>query len=141
MRAEQSACRRDQPLEEANKEGMSGRYCDLVLQRLENLVFHSKNLVARVRMVANKNMLAKWCWVNFFVLAGDEERRDADQLKLGTRNLLSLKVPINQVDGKVQCLRNELEFQVHFHKPVDENRSHSLVDVRLLLHVHRTNRR
>jgi hypothetical protein len=51
-----------------------------------------------------------------------------------------LEVSVNEVDGKVQSLRNEFEFQVNLHKPVNKDRSHTFIDVGLVLHVSGTHR-
>jgi len=97
--------------------------------------------MARVRTVANVDEIAELRRVNLFVLGRNQERRDSNKLKFWAGNLLSLEVSVDQVDGKVQSLRNKLELQVDFHKPIDKNRAHAFIDVRLTLHKDGTDRR
>jgi hypothetical protein len=86
------------------------------------------------------NQVTEFRWVDFLVLGGNQERRDTNELKLWSGDVLNLEVSVNEVDGKVQSLRNEFEFQVNLHKPVNKDRSHTFIDVGLVLHVSGTHR-
>jgi hypothetical protein len=97
--------------------------------------------LAGVGAVANVHQVTELRRVDLLVLGRDQETGNTDQLQLGTRDLLELEVAINEVDRQVQSLRHELELQVDLNQPVDEDRTHTLVDVRLPLHVHWANRR
>ena len=94
-----------------------------------------------VRTIANVHQVAKFRRIDLFVLGGDQEARHSDQLQLGPGNFHAFEAPVNEVDGQVQCLRDELEFQVDFDQPIDEDGAHPLVDVRLSFHVQGSDRR
>ena len=95
-------------------------------------------LGSSISAVANVDEVTKLWWINFLILGCNQERRYSNELKLWPSDFVTLKVSIDQVDGQVQGFGDELEFQVNLHEPIHKNRSHAFVDVRLVLHVKRS---
>jgi hypothetical protein len=89
-----------------------------------------------VGTVTDIDKIAQLRRVDLFVLGCDEQAGNPNQLKFRPGDLRTLEVTINEIDRQVERLRDELELQVDFHQPVDQDRTHLLVDVRLRLHVH-----
>ena len=125
-------------LEIPDEEGVSTGDGDLVLQGLEDLLFHVDDLVTGVGTVADVDQIAQFRGVDLLVLGGDEEARHADELELGPFHLLPLEVAVDEVDRQVERLRHELELEMDLDQPIDEDGAHPLVDVGLVLHVRRS---
>jgi hypothetical protein len=122
-------------LEVPNKEAVAAGDGNIVVQSLEHHLLHVKDLVAGVGTVADVDQIAQFRWVNLLVLGGNEEARDANELQLVTLNLLDRQVTVDEIDREVEGLRNELEFEMDLNQPVNEDGTHALIDVRLILHV------
>ena len=59
--------------------------------------------------------------IDLLVLGGNKETGYRDELEVGAFNLLFRKVPIDEVDGEVERLRDQLELEVDLDEPVDED--------------------
>ena len=71
--------------------------------------------------------------VYFFILASNEQRTDAYQLQLVSRDhfVRLLEEPINDVYCQEQSLVRHFEFQVHVHESVYKNCPHFVSEFRL----------
>ena len=121
-------------LGEALEEDERIRRGQLEVELGEHEAFHLKDLLARVRLVGDVHEITALGSVDLLVLGRDEHRGHTDELQLVARNRLLLEESVDQVGGEVEGLRHELEFEVDLNEPVDQNRTHLLVNVRLLRH-------
>jgi len=85
----------------------------LVVKGLKDRLLHLQNFLLAVCAVANVHKVPQFGGVNLLVLGSNEEASHADKLELGTRHLISIKVTIDEVNGKVKGLRNKLELKVN----------------------------
>lgn len=127
-------------LEITNKESVGTGNGDIVLQGLEDLLFHFENVLLGVSLITDVDEVAEFRRVDLFVLGSNQKTSDTDQLKARTGDLFLLKETVNKVDGQVERFRHELEFQMDLDEPVDQDGAHAFVDVRLVFHVKRADR-
>ncbi len=113
----------------------------LVLERLDHLLLHAEDLLLRVGLVRDVDQVLELRRVDLLVLAREEQRRHADELQVRPLDGRPEQVAVDEVHREVQRLGHELELEVHLDQPVDEDRAHLLVDVRLLPHVRRAHAR
>ena len=104
-------------------------------ERVQHLLFHLQDLLARVRAIADVNKVAHLRRPDLFILARHQHRGDADELQVFARHGFQLEESIDQVCGQEQRLRHEFKLQVHLDEPIDENGAHLAVDVALNEHV------
>ena len=72
--------------------------------------------------------------VDLLVLASDVKGCDSEALELFFGQVVNPgQVLVNNTDGHEKCLRPHLELVVKLDKPVDQVRSHFLIDVGLVL--------
>lgn len=121
--------------EESHEERVGGGSGELKAERVEDAVFHVKELSVRVSVPGLVNKVPDFGRVDFLVLAGDEEGRRSDELQPMAVDADAGKVAIKDVDGKVQRFRVQFKFQVRFHNPIDQNRAHDWSDLGLFVHV------
>ena len=125
-------------LAEALEEDVRVRRRQLEVELREHGALGREDLLARVRLVRDVHKVAALGRVDLLVLRRDEHRRDPDELQLVPLHRLLLEVAVDQVDGEVHRLGAQLELVVHLDQPVDEDRAHLVVDVKLAaLHVRR----
>ena len=113
----------------------------LVFERLDHLLLHAEDLLLRVGLVRDVDQVLELRRVDLLVLAREEQRRHADELQVRPLDGRPEQVAVDEVHREVQRLGHELELEVHLDQPVDEDRAHLLVDVRLLPHVRRAHAR
>ena len=122
-------------LQVPHEEAMGAGDGDLVVKSLEDPLLRLQDLVSGVGPIADVDKIPELGRVDLLVLGGDQKAGNTDELELGTLDLLDRKVPVDEVDGEVQRLRHQLELEVNLDQPIDEDGTHALVDVGLVLHV------
>lgn len=80
---------------------------------LDDVAFHLEDLLLGVGFVANVNVVLQFRWVDFligkgeegcyFVFGRDKKRSDADKLEQVFRAFVLGKVPVDEIDGEVEC--------------------------------------
>jgi hypothetical protein len=69
------------------------------LQDAQDVSFHFQNLCACVSLVANSDEFLQAWWVDFFVLASNEQRGDSDELELMSSDSSLAQISVNKVNG------------------------------------------
>lgn len=105
------------------------------VQNVEHVVFHFEDFLPGVGVVRDVYEIVHLRQVDFLVLARDHERRDAQQLQLGSGHLLHRQVAVDYGNRHEQALVREPELAVHVYQPVHQNAAHLLVYLLLVLHV------
>lgn len=118
-------------LDESLQEPEAGGVVDLKVQGVQHLHLLVKNLLFAVSVVRDVNEVFHNGSVDFFVFASYQHRCHSDQLQVLSGDFFFFEISVDQVDGQVQCLRDQLELVVHVHQPVHQDRAHFLVDVLL----------
>lgn len=101
----------------------------------------STYIPSSVGTITDIDKIAKLGRVDLLILRGDQKAGDTDELKLRSGDFLALQESIDEVDGQVEGLRDKLKLEMDFDQPIDQDSTHAFVDVRLGLHVGRTDRR
>lgn len=113
-----------------------GRYkVNVEVKLSEHTQFHVDDLFFVIGIITHMNIVFNKGWPYLLILASDEHSGHSNQLEvlLGHHDLF--QVPVNHVYGQEQALGLQLELEVHFNDPVDQDASHSLCDLRLVFHV------
>eukprot|EP00037_Helgoeca_nana_P001387 m.26605 g.26605 ORF g.26605 m.26605 type:complete len:377 (+) comp11810_c0_seq1:154-1284(+) len=115
------------PSKEVQREGAA----QVVVERLEKETLHRDDLLLCVRVVGDPHKVADLRWVHLLVLGRHEHRGDAGELELGAGDVLQGEESVNEVERHVQRFLLQLETDVHFDQPVDQDPSHVWCDVGL----------
>jgi len=97
--------------------------------------FHVQNLLGSVGIVANVYKVADFRRVNLFKLGGNQRARNAHELEFIPVHNGLRQIAIQKTYGEVECIRQHSEFEIHTHQPVNENDTHLVTNVNLVLHV------
>ena len=122
-------------LDEAGQEVVGGRGRDLELKLVKDGLLHGEDLVLGVGAVADEDKVADLGGPDLLVLGGDQHRGDPDELEVLPRDPVHVEVPVDDLDRQEEGLGHQPELEVHLDKPVDQDGTHLVVDVRLLVHV------
>ena len=106
----------------------------------ENIFFHFKNFLGRVILVTDVDVIFQKGWVYFLILCCDEHGCQGYQLDFSWLDLSLAEVPVDDVDGQEQTLRQKLEIVMDLEKPVDQGWPNGFVDFKLKVHVVEINR-
>jgi len=116
------------------KEGYSSGNSQLEFQGVQHHYFHLYDLILCVRLVANVNKVVNLGWVDLLILSSNQSRHNAHKLKLPPGNLLLCQEPVQDTDTQEKRFSFELILHMHLHQPINQNCSHSGIDVCLSLH-------
>ena len=122
-------------LDVAVEEDERRRDGDAKFEGVEHVRLHLKDLLARIRAVSDVHEVPHLRRVDLLVLGGEEHRCHAHELQLLPLNDLLLEEAVDEIYRQVQRLWHELELQVDFCEPINENCAHLFIDVRLVDHV------
>jgi len=122
-------------LEVAFGEDHRGGNGELETQRVENQALHLQNLSARVGAIGDVHKISNFREVDLLVLGGEEHAGHADELQSLSGDDFALQKSVDEIDRQIQGLGHQLEFEMYLDEPIDEDRSHLGVDVRLFGHV------
>ena len=86
-------------------------------------------------MIGDVDIVCDARWVDLLILASNHHGSHTDELEIFPVNSDVTKVPVNEVDGEEECLRQQSILDVHLDKPINQYLPHRLVDVILVLHV------
>lgn len=101
----------------------------------EDLFLHGEDLRARVRLFAHVDEVFHCRRVDFFVLGGNEERCDSQQLRFFLVHIENGEVAIDQVYSDKEGLGEAFELESNADEPVNQDGPGILSDVPLLAHV------
>ena len=101
----------------------------------ENLGLHLEDLRRVKEVVRELDEVFHDGWVNLLELAGDPERRDAQQLKLAQPDVFFTQVPVNDVNSDKERFGAHLAFHLKTDQPIYESLSVLGPDVRLSAHI------
>ena len=122
-------------IEKAKQKGIGRGFGDAEIELFENVGFHVEDLLSGVGAVGDVDTVANQRWIDFFVFGGNQESRDAYQLEATASDLDKAEVAIDDIDSEIERLGGEKELAMHVDEPIDENRSHDLVELGLPTHV------
>ena len=86
--------------------------------------------VANVYQIGNFRNL-----ISFLVFGSNPQGRNAHQLQFVPVNHIGAEVRVDDVDRDEKGLRVQVVFEMHINQPVEQNHSHVLCDVGLVLEV------
>ncbi len=98
----------------------------------EEFPLEIEELFYRITVVSDFDEITQMRNVGFVVLAGQRQRRDAEQLEVLARHRAPLQVAVDHRHRLEERLALELVALVDVHDPLDQNDVHLLVDVRLV---------
>lgn len=107
----------------------------LHLQNHQDISLHFQNLLACISLVADSNEFFETRRVYLLVFAGDEQRGDTDKLELVSCYSSLAQVSVDKIHCHEQSLWNQPKLDIHIYKPINQYRSHLLVDIQLSAHV------
>jgi len=116
-------------------EAGNGRVTDDPVQCCENMPFHLGEHVVIVERAAHRLELAdcRYTLLAVAVLGSNEQSRAADELVVALVDDALRAVTVEQVDGEVECLRQELEGVVGLKQEVKQIGAHEPLDFSLNL--------
>jgi hypothetical protein len=95
----------------------------------------SSYLGAITRPVCHVHEFFNHGWIYLLVFAGEEERGDTGELELAAPHNGALDETVYHIDGEEKCLGLQLKFVVNRDEPVDQDGTHLLVDLGLVVQV------
>ena len=105
------------------------------LQCHEHVLFHRQDFLFRVRVVCNIHKVGNDGRVDLFVLGSYEHSGDTDQLQFVAVDRGRAQESVDQIHSKEESLLEQSKLQVHLNEPIDEDLTHRLIDVLLVVHV------
>jgi len=122
-------------IEEASEEHVAGGDGQLELESGEDGAFHSHDFFAVVGVGSDGHAFSNSRGPHFFVLGGDPDGGDTDELELSAGNRSDGEVAIDNICSEVVSLRAELELEGDVDEPVDEDGAHLFVNFSLAAEV------
>lgn len=108
---------------------------DSKLELLQDVLLHLEKFILRVGMVSDVDVVSHPWRVDLLILASNHHGSHSDELEIFPVNSDVTQVPVNEVDGEEECLRQQSILDVDLDKPINQNLPHRLVDIILVLHV------
>lgn len=121
-------------LAEAAQEVQHGGVGQVEVERVENFSFLLEDFITSVGIVGNEHVVVDLRRVDLLVLGGNKHRSNTNQLELAASNLTDAEVVIQNVAGQEKGFREQIELQVNFSEPINQDTAHLLVDVNLVGH-------
>lgn len=104
-------------------------------ERGQDVFLGREDLFIRVTPIGHKQEVGDGRADDLFVLGGDEETGETDELEFGERDDSGREESVDEVDSEEEGLGEETELVMHFDEPVGEETSHLPLEMRLLIHV------
>jgi hypothetical protein len=119
------------------EESIYGRVSDNPVQSLQNVPFHLGEHFVIVKRAAHRFQLPNGGYAVLFVaiLGSNEKRSTSDELVMALVYDTAGAVAVEEINGKEECLGQELESGVSFDQEVEEVGTHEPLD--LCLNVNR----
>ena len=101
----------------------------------EYTLLHCYNLLSRVRIICQIDEVFHCGRVDLFVLRRNEKRGYSYKLNICLHYDEPCKVSVDQVNGKVESLWEQLELSVHADNPIYEDSPNVFIYIFLVAHV------
>lgn len=94
-----------------------------------------QDLFFRVSVVGNVDEVFNYGRINLFIFARNKHSGHSDELQLWPVDWLFSQVSVDQIHSQVEAFRDQLEFQMNFDQPINQYRSHFLIDVKTVAKI------
>lgn len=112
-----------------------GRHREVELERVEHAHFHVEDFLGGLGLVRDLHEVTHLRRLDFLLLAGDEHAGHAHQLQLRAVHVGNGQVAVDGGNCEVKSFGQQLELEVDFNQPVNQNPTHLFVDVGLGFHL------
>ena len=101
----------------------------------EHTLLHLDYLLLVISIVTYMDVIFDQWWPYLFVLASNEHGRDTNELEVFLGYLYFFQVSVYQIDGQKQTFNFQLELEMHFNDPIDQNAPHPFCYMVLVIHI------
>ena len=91
----------------------------LELQSIQHVELHLQNFGPAELVFAHLKQVLKLGRVDLFILSGNQERSDAQNVQLRLFYLLQTQVPVYQENSHIQCFWHQTELAMYIDDPLD----------------------